>query len=109
MFILNFSSKYVLCNAKKIVFDLAVVIIGIVNCEALGKTRLRFPVCFIKHLTMKMWESDGSHIVTLAPVISCMPCCFTPRERISVCPRSSQGVVKKKKSSTPAGKQTTIP
>jgi len=30
------SSKFVLCNAQKIVF---VVITGIVNCEALGKRR----------------------------------------------------------------------
>jgi len=34
-------------------------------------------------------------LVTLAPVISYMPCYFTPRERTSICPESSQGAVRK--------------
>jgi len=35
-------------------------------------------------------------LVSLAPVISYMPCYFTPRERTSICPGCSQGAVKKK-------------
>jgi len=32
-------------------------------------------------------------LVTLAPVVSYMPCCFTPRERTSICPGSSHSAV----------------
>jgi len=91
MFILNLSSKSVLCNAKKTVFDWAVVI-TVWPWARQGKDIL---YALLSTSLGRCGRVTALMLVTLAPFISYMPCYFTPRERTSMCPGSSQGAVQK--------------